>query len=599
MTNIRTRITSAPIVTLGMLVGSLSCLGAGCGGSGSSSAGSTFDAGVPSGNPTRSAGSGGASTRGTTSTGSGGTSTTAHSSGGATSYGSGGTTVGAGSGGAGVASVPGAGGAGGAANAGDQYVAVGTNPFIATMHDPLSTFGADVDTASYDIFRRDVNLGSLPQPDSVRLEDYVNDFSYDYPAPAIDDPTPFRISLAAARNVFDRKTTLLRVGIQATKPPPFEKHPANVVFLIDVSGSMQSADKLPLAKRIVIDALQLLEPTDRVSIVTYASGTNIRLPPTPVAQRADITAVVDGLVAGGSTYGAGGLNVAYDQAAAGYIDGGINHVVLCTDGDFNVGPSSTAELLALVRSKRDTGVTLTALGFGAGNLNDQMMEAVSNAGNGMYSMISSADQADNYAQNRLLSTLLHVAKDMKIQVEFNPAQVTAYRLLGYEDRAIADTNFRNDAIDGGEVGAGHRVTALYELVLAGNTLALKPGQPAIQDGAASDTLAEVAPTDMVLVKVRWKAIGATDATAAMEVNESLAPEHCSDSIGVGDPDLRWAAGVAAFAEILKKSPFADLSYIPEIDAVVAAQTARDGDRTEFADLYARAKPLLPLLPPPN
>ena len=542
----------------------LATLGAGCGMGGSDSTSSP--AGNPYG-PARGSGGSGAPFSGA---GSGGS-------------------VGAAAGGAGA----GIAASGGAPNTGDKYVAVGTNPFIATAHDPLSTFGADVDTASYDIFRRDVNAGTLPVADSVRLEDYVNDFSYDYPAPPVDGAVPFQISLAAARNVFDRQTTLLRVGIQAVKPLPFEKRPANVVFLIDVSGSMQAANKLPLVQRIAVNALDVLDPTDRVSIVTYASGTSVRLPPTPVAQRDAIVNVVNGLVAGGSTNGGSGLNLAYEQAAAGYIDGGINHVVLCTDGDFNVGPSSTTELLALIRSKRATGVTLTALGFGSGDLNDQMMEAVSNAGNGMYALISSADQADNYAQNRLLSTLVHVAKDMKIQVEFNPAKVAAYRLLGYEDRAIADTSFRNDAVDGGEVGAGHRVTALYELVPAGQLLALRPGQPAVQDGAASTAVAEVAASDMVLVKVRWKGLDATDATPASEVSASLAPEHCSDGIAVADADLRWAAGIAAFAEILKKSPFADPTYLPEIDAVVAAQAARDGDLTEFAQLYGVARGLLP------
>ncbi|HEY8923557.1 MAG TPA: von Willebrand factor type A domain-containing protein [Polyangia bacterium] len=547
----------------------LAALGAGCGMGGSSDS--------PSGNGT-SYGSGGAHSSGTPY---------------GPAYGSGGSAAtNAGSGSGGAVGAAGVAATGGATNTGDKYVPVGTNPFIATAHDPLSTFGADVDTASYDIFRRDVNAGTLPIPDSVRLEDYVNDFAYDYPAPAVGDPVPFQISLAAARNVFDRQTTLLRVGIQAVKPPPFEKRPANVVFLIDVSGSMQAPNKLPLVQRIAVDALSVLDPTDRVSIVTYASGTAVRLPPTPVTQRDAIVNVVNGLVAGGSTNGGGGLNLAYDQAAAGYIDGGINHVILCTDGDFNVGPSSTAELLALVRSKRATGVTLTALGFGSGNLNDQMMEAVSNAGNGMYNVISSADQADNYAQNRLLSTLIHVAKDMKIQVEFNPAKVAAYRLLGYEDRAIADMSFRDDAVDGGEVGAGHRVTALYELVPAGQLLALKAGQPAIQDGAVSTAIPEVAASDMVMVKVRWKGLDATDATSASEVSASLAPEHCSNGIGVADPDLRWAAGIAAFAEILKKSPFADPTFLPEIDAVVAAQAARDGDRTEFAQLYGVARPLL-------
>lgn len=496
-----------------------------------------------------------------------------------------------GSGGAPPSTVAGLGGAGG--TSGDRVVPVGTNPFVATAHDALSTFGADVDTASYDLFRRDVNLGGLPQPASVRLEDYVNYFSYDYPAPAANGTTPFQISLAAAKNVFDRRTTLLRVGIQAITPPPAGKRPVNVVFLMDVSGSMQSPDKLPLAQRIATNALNVLDPSDTVSIVTYASGTQVRLAPTPVAQRAAIVAAIAGLVAGGSTAGGAGLNLAYEQAAKGYVDGGINHVVLCTDGDFNVGPSSTAELLALIRAKRATGVTLTALGFGVGNLNDAMMESVSNAGNGMYAMISNADQADNYAQNRLLSTLVHVAKDMKIQVEFNPAHVAAYRLLGYENRDIADTNFRNDVIDGGEVGAGHRVTALYELVLAGEQLPLKAGQPAIQDGPPNDVVREVGASDMVLVKVRWKPLDATDATPAVEVNASLAPEGCADSLGTADADLRWTAAVAAFAEILKRSPFADATFLPEIDATVAAQATRDGDRAEFNMLYTLARPRLP------
>ncbi len=276
-------------------------------------------------------------------------------------------------------------------NAGDKYVAVGTNPFVTTSHDPLSTFAVDVDTASYDIFRRDVNLGTLPQPASVRLEEYVNDFPYDYPAPAAADSNPFTISLGAAAGMFDRGTALLRVGIQAFDPPPAQKRPANLVFLVDVSGSMQSEDKLPLVQRLLRDTLEILAPTDQVSIVTYAGDTRVRLGPTPVSDSARITDVIDGLSAGGSTYGAGGLTLAYEQARAAFIDGGINHIVLCTDGDFNVGPSSTTELLAIVKQQRDSGVTLTALGFGIGNLNDQMMEAISDAGNGIYGMISSAD----------------------------------------------------------------------------------------------------------------------------------------------------------------------------------------------------------------
>jgi Ca-activated chloride channel homolog len=481
-------------------------------------------------------------------------------------------------------------------NAGDKYKAVGTNPFVASAYDPLSTFAVDVDTASYDVFRRDVNLGMLPQPASVRLEEYVNDFAYGYPAPATADPTPFAISLGAAAGMFDRGTALLRVGIQAFNPPPSEKRQANLVFLVDVSGSMQSADKLPLVQRLLRNTLEILDPTDQVSIVTYAGDTRVRLGPTRVSESARIAAVIDGLTSGGSTYGAGGLTLAYEQARFAYFDGGINHIVLCTDGDFNVGPSSTEELLAIVKKERASGVTLTALGFGIGNLNDQMMEAVSDAGNGIYGMISSAQQADRYVAERMLSTLVHVASNMKVQVQFNATRVVAYRLLGYEDRAVADQDFRNDKVDGGEVGAGHRVTALYELVLSGTPIPDPDGAPDVLQGApVNDTVPEIDAADVVKVSVRYQAIGEAVDAPAHEVAVGL-PTAALGDLAAADADLRWAAAVAAFAEILKRSPFADRNALPLIEAVVAEQAERDADRAEFAQLFAKAKPLLAAAP---
>lgn len=490
------------------------------------------------------------------------------------------------------------GGAGGGApvppvsNTGDRHTATGTNPFISTQSNPFSTFAADVDTASYDLFRRDVRLGMVPRPEGVRLEEYVNYFSYEYPAPEAGAQHPFQISLEAAANVFDRATTLIRVGIQATKPAPFQKRPAHIVFLMDVSGSMQTADKLPLAKKVAIEALSVLDPSDKISLVTYANGTGVKLPPTPVSQRQTIINAIQALEAGGSTAGAAGMTLAYDQARAGFIDGGINHIVLCTDGDFNVGLSSNAELLALIKEKRKTGVTMTALGFGIGNLNDSMMEAVSNAGNGIYSFIGDADQATRYARERLLATIDHVAKDLKIQVEFNPARVAAYRLLGYEDRLIDSRDFRNDAIDAGEVGAGHRVTAIYELLPAGATLPPTPGQPAIQNGPATNLPPEVAANDLVLVKVRYKQTTATETTPALEVSTALDANLVEESIGAAGADLQWAAAIAAFAEILKKSPFADRNFLPQIEQIVNAQARRDADRMEFAGLFAQIRPRL-------
>ncbi len=481
----------------------------------------------------------------------------------------------------------------GASNEGDNYEPVGTNPFVIVGHDPLSTFGADVDTASYDIFRRDIGYGILPDPASVRLEEYVNFFAYDYPAPALDGEHPFSISLAAAPSLFEYDTRILRIGIQGALPPLAEKKPANLVFLVDTSGSMQSAEKLPLVQRVLSGAVDVLEPTDKISIVTYAGSTEVKLQPTAVADAETIKSVIAGLSAAGSTAGAAGIDLAYEQAQAGFIEGGINHVILCTDGDFNVGPYSTPELLELIVEKRKSGVTLTTLGFGIGNLNDAMMEAVSDAGNGIYSVIASSEQADDYVSNKLLSTLVHIAKDMKIQVEFNPAEVYAYRLLGYEDRAIADNDFRNDIVDAGEVGAGHRVTALYELVLNGHELPSVTGAPAPEDGTAYDGVTEVSPDDLVLVKVRYKSPGAAEADPAYEVQNTLAPAAVAETWADLDADFQWALALSSFAEILKDSPYAVPERLPQIETIIQRPAhAEKADRAEFVGLFAQAKGLL-------
>jgi Ca-activated chloride channel homolog len=472
-------------------------------------------------------------------------------------------------------------------SSGDKYQPVGSNPFVMTAHDPFSTFAADVDTASYDLFRRDAQQGIRPAAASVRLEEYVNYFSYDYPAPTADSAYPFQLSLAAANRVFTRGTTLLRVGVQAMQPPSFVKRATNLVFLLDVSGSMGDANKLPLVKETILATLDQLDASDHVSLVTYSSAAQVVLPPTSMEMRSTVAAAVAALSAGGSTAGADGMGLAYAQASLGFIQGGINHIVMCTDGDFNVGPSSTTELLNLIRQKRQTGVTLTVLGFGSGNLNDAMMEAVADAGNGIYSVIVDSASAKKYAQQKILSTITHVAKDMKLQVEFNPDLVVAYRLLGYEDRAIADQSFRDDAVDAGEVGAGHRVTALYELILAGGTVPITVGAPVPDDGAPSTLAREVAPSDLVLVKVRYKTVDATDATPAIEISGSLPASLLTEQLASADADLQWATAVAALAEILKGSPYADESFLPNIRAIVAAQAGRDADRAEFATLLER------------
>jgi Ca-activated chloride channel family protein len=345
-------------------------------------------------------------------------------------------------------------------------------------------------------------------------------------------------------------------------------------------------------KVVMREALSVLEATDLVSIVTYAGSTRVALPPTYADETSTILGAIDGLSAGGGTAGGAGMNLAYEQAESAFIDGGINHIVMCTDGDFNVGLSSDQAIVDLVTEKRTSGVTLTTLGFGTGNLNDSMMEKVSNAGNGMYSVISSEDQAVEYANEHLLSTMLHIAKDMKLQVEFNPELVVAYRLLGYEDRAIADQDFRDDSVDAGEIGVGHRVTALYELVPTGVDVPAADRAPALIDGASYDGAREIADDDLVLVKIRYKEPGASETDDAYEVTASLAAGDELASYDDFDTDFRWAAATAALAEVLKESPYAHPELLEGIGNIFHAEAGSASDRLEMVGLFDAARPRL-------
>jgi Ca-activated chloride channel family protein len=480
-----------------------------------------------------------------------------------------------------------------------QFDAPGTNPFVYAEHDPLSTFAADVDTASYDIFRKDLGQGRLPPPDSVRLEEYVNYFHYDYPVPDADSEHPFTISLAAAPSLVDNGTQLLRVGIQGKELSDEDRRPTNLVFLVDVSGSMAASDKLPVVKNLMIDALAMMAPDDTISIVTYAGSTGVALEPTPASNEDTIIETISTFDAGGSTAGAAGIDLAYEQAAAGYLEGGVNHVVLCSDGDFNVGISNTDDLVEFIEEKRKTGITFTALGFGSGNLNDSVMEAISNAGNGTYAVIGSNDDAEVYVQERFFSSLQFIAKDVKLQVEFNPELVLAYRLLGYENRAIADEDFRDDKVDAGELGSGHRVTALYEVVLQGGSVPTPEGAPAAEDGEAYAGEREVADGDLVYVKVRYKDIDANALDEAYEVGVGLAGDAVAQSHRDLDDDFQWAFGIALFAEILKESPFADIRLMPQLQDIFAPQADRDDARSDFVELFEQSADLLGVddLPP--
>jgi len=477
-----------------------------------------------------------------------------------------------------------------------------TNPFVMVGHDPLSTFATDVDTASYDIFRQHIQAGMLPDASKVRVEEFVNAFDYDYLKPSDADgyPHPFTLDVEAAPSPFNA-TTIMRVGVRGRTFDAMQV-PANIVWLLDVSGSMQSAAKLPLVKTFMLEALDAIPPQSTVSIVTYAGFTTVALGPTPATDKATITNTLNSLSAGGSTAGAAGIDLAYQQAELGKLAEGINVVILCSDGDFNVGVSSTQGLLDLIEDKRKTGIMLSVYGFGMSNLNDTMFEAVSNAGNGTYAVISSEEQATEYAHNNLIQNISYVAQDVKIQVAFNPDEVKAYRLLGYENRQIADVDFKNDTVDAGEIGADHMVTALYELVLTDETVPNVVGAPPVEDGAAFDPSADpsfipAAAGSLAEVRLRYKTVGATADDPASQVDFLLTPSLLLGDSDGASADFQWATMMAGWAEVLKGSPYAPSDQLLEIQAIATANAGLAGDRQEFLTLLESALGLLGVTSP--
>ncbi|MBN2801591.1 MAG: von Willebrand factor type A domain-containing protein [Deltaproteobacteria bacterium] len=469
---------------------------------------------------------------------------------------------------------------------------MGVNPFVYTAFDPFSTFATDVDTASYNIFRQYLASELLIEPSKVRLEEFVNFFKYDYHYPDASAEEPFSISLDTAPGIFYEDTRILRIGIQAKKLPEDYKKPANIVFLVDVSGSMDSSDKLPLVKYTLKKSLDFLTEGDTVSIVSYSSQTSVRLKPADVVSgREDIIDVIDSLYASGSTNGSDGIKLAYEQAEAGMIEGGINHVILCTDGDFNFNITGTDDLVSLIEKERDKGITLTALGYGMSS-NDEMMEAVSNAGDGVYTVLADKNQADEFILNKMLGSLMYVAKDVKIQVEFNPEYVLAYRLLGYENRAISDEDFRNDSVDGGEVGYEHQVTALYQIIPNDSTVPVVLGAPVAIDGTPYDGEREIKADEAALVKIRYKNPEATTDDPAFEVVKTIVPDDINGDLENADSDMLWALGVASFSEILKQSPYASKSNIDAFTAILKANTKELKEREEFVTLVNKAVLLL-------
>jgi Ca-activated chloride channel homolog len=467
----------------------------------------------------------------------------------------------------------------------ERYQHQQDNPVQLAAEHPVSTFSIDVDTGAYANVRRFLHDGRLPPQDAVRVEEMINYFDYQY-APPANRETPFRVATEVAAAPWNSQALLMRIGIKGFELAPEQRPVANLVFLIDVSGSMDSPDKLPLLKNAFRLLTDQLTARDRVSMVVYAGSSGVVLEPTAGDQKHRIHDALDRLSAGGSTNGASGIERAYQLARSTFVKGGINRVVLATDGDFNVGTVDFESLVDLAERERASGVALTTLGFGAGNYNDQLMERLADAGNGNYAYIDSLSEARKVLVSELSSTLFTIAKDVKIQVEFNPAEVLEYRLIGYENRMLAREDFNNDKVDAGEIGAGHRVTALYEVVPVGTRGRLDPLRYAAPKPVAKGN------GELANVRLRYK-LPDSDNSQLLEYpirKNAVVPASKLS------PDFRFAASVAAFGQLLRGGKYVgDFSYG---DVAALAKNAlaedRDGYRREFVSLVELARSLAPV-----
>ena len=461
------------------------------------------------------------------------------------------------------------------------------NPFRKVVREPLSTFGIDVDTASYANVRRFLRQGSLPPKDAVRIEEMVNYFSYTYGAPSGENPVAVLMDLVRAP--WKQEHLLLRIGIQAETIDPAERPPGNLVFLLDVSGSMRPADKLPLLKRAMRLLIKNLGEKDRVAFVTYAGESAVVLPSTPCDRKEEIFRALEHIMAGGPTNGEAGIREAYATAAAHFIPGGTNRVILATDGDFNLGMTDEGSLIRLIRNQARSGIFLSVLGLGTGNYKDAALESLANRGNGNFAYLDSLEEARKVLVRELGATLVTVAKDAKIQIEFNPARVDSYRLIGYENRALRHEEFNDDTRDGGEIGAGHQVTVLYEIVPAGT------GSPAgrvdplkYQTPPAPNRAGDAG--EWLTLKIRYK-------PPDQDQSRLLEFTHSGSAAGFADaaPDFRFASAVAAFGMILRDSPHRGTATLEQVLGWAQAAAGDDphGYRGEFVRLARKAMVLEP------
>ncbi len=444
----------------------------------------------------------------------------------------------------------------------ETYEHVADNAFHDVAQEPLSTFSIDVDTASYSNVRRFLTQGQLPPKDAVRVEELINYFPYGYAPPAGDEP--FATHVAVADCPWRPEHRLVRIGLKGKEVPPEKRPPCNLVFLIDVSGSMSPPDRLPLVKaglRLLVD--QMTE-RDRIAIVVYAGNSGLVLPPTSCDDKPTIRAALDRLEAGGSTNGGQGIQLAYKVAQQSFLQSGANRVILCTDGDFNVGVTDRGELTRLIEQKAKNGVFLTVLGFGYGNLKDATLEKLADRGNGNYAYVDTLREARKVLVEQMAGTLLTIAKDVKIQVEFNPARAKSYRLVGYENRVLAAQDFHDDTKDAGEIGAGHTVTALYEVVPAGE---------------------QASAGELLTVNLRYKA---PDGDTSKLLRVPATDE--GRKMDQADDDFRFAAAVAAFGMLLRDSPHKGSATFAMVRELAAAGRGQDphGHRAEFLQLVDTA-----------
>ncbi len=468
----------------------------------------------------------------------------------------------------------------------EGYDVIAENPFLTTASAPRSTFSIDVDHASYSNVRRFLRQGQRPPRDAVRLEELINYFPYDLPAPRGEDPVTITTEVSTAP--WNPAHRLVRIGVKGRPIDVDSLPPNNLVFLIDVSGSMEDGDKLPLLKSAFRLLVNELRPQDRVALVVYAGNAGVVLPPTPGSQKDSILDAIERLEAGGSTAGGAGIRLAYDVAKQSFMPNGNNRVILATDGDFNVGVSSDAELVQLIEQRREQGIFLTVLGFGTGNVKDSKMEKLADKGNGNYAYVDNIMEARKVLVTEMGGTLLTIAKDVKLQIEFNPSRVGAYRLLGYENRLLRDEDFKDDTKDAGELGSGHAVTALYELIPPGSPdLANVPRPDSLRYTKTPSRTNASASSELMYVKLRYKP---PTGSRSREITHVVADETTARP----SADFAFASAVAELGMVLRDSPHKGKSSLDSV--IVRGERSRGADaygyRAEFVSLAKMARDIL-------